>query len=374
VQQKRETMWKLHKTYNWKDLENQFDWVGDIQHVPQDPIYHAEGNVAIHTQMVLDKLQQLDDFKELDNQKQQILLAAALMHDIEKRSTTATEVDGRVTSAFHAKNGENTVREILYKDIETPFEIREQIAKLVRYHGKPLWLPLAKSPEKELLKIAFEVDTQLLTILATADVLGRIGAEIEEKLAAIELFKEYCLEFDCWGKSRIFENELAKYQYFTSNSHLSYVPFDKGGFEVVLLSALPGSGKDYFISKNYADWPVISLDDLRRKYKASPTDQKMNGRIVQEAKETARKYLRAKQSFVWNATNLSGTNRKSLIDLFTDYGARVKIVYLEVPYNKLVEQNQNREYPIPQKVLDKMVSRWEVPQQWEAHTVDYIIV
>ncbi|NJO90865.1 MAG: AAA family ATPase [Chloroflexia bacterium] len=366
-------MWKLHETYNWQDLENQFDWVGDMQHVPQDPVYHAEGNVAIHTQMVLDKLQQLDDFKKLDEQKKQILLAAALMHDIEKRSTTVTETDGRISSAFHAKNGENTVREILYKDIETPFEIREQIAKLVRYHGKPLWLPLAKYPEKELLRIAFEVDTQLLAILATADVLGRVGAEIEEKLAAIELFKEYCMELDCWGKYRKFESELAKYHYFANSSHVSYIPFAKSSCDVVLLSALPGSGKDYFIRKNYADWPVISLDDLRRKYKASPTDQKMNGRIVQEAKENARKHLRAKQAFVWNATNLSGSNRKSLIDLFADYGARIKIVYLEVPYNKLVEQNQSREYPIPQKVLDKMVSRWEVPQQWEAHHVEYII-
>jgi len=140
-----------------------------------------------------------------------------------------------------------------------------------------------------------------------------------------------------------------------------------------MLSALPGSGKDYYIQKNYGDWPIVSLDDLRRKYKASPTDQKMTGRIVQEAKETARKHLRAKQPFVWNATNLSSSMRKSLIDLFADYGARVKIIYLEVPYRKLVEQNQNREFPIPQKVLDKMISKWEVPQLWEAHSIEYFI-
>jgi len=164
-------MWKLHETYNWKDLEDKFDWVGDMQHVPQDPIYHAEGNVAIHTQMVLDELKQLTEFKELGELNQQILLTAALMHDIEKRSTTKTEADGRITSAFHAKKGENTVREILYKHIETPFKIREQIAKLVRYHGQPLWLPMNSNPERKIAKISMEVNTQLLNILAAADIM-----------------------------------------------------------------------------------------------------------------------------------------------------------------------------------------------------------
>ena len=283
------------------------------------------------------------------------------------------EADGRITSAFHAKKGENSVREILYKDIETPFEIREQVAKLLRYHGQPLWLPMNSNPERKIVKISLEVDTRLLSILATADILGRVGEGIDEKLMNIELFKEYCLELDCWGKARKFETKVAKYQYLNNNSDLGYVPYDKGGFEVVMLSALPGSGKDYYIDKNYADWPIVSLDDLRRKYKASPTDQKMTGRIVQEAKETARKYLRAKQPFVWNATNLSSSMRKPLIDMFTDYDARIKIIYLEVPYNKLVEQNKNREFPIPEKVLDKMISKWEIPQLWEAHSVEYVI-
>ncbi len=366
-------MWKLHNTYNWKDLENDFNWVADMQHVQQDPTYHAEGNVAIHTQMVIDELRQLYEFKELDEQNQHILLTAALMHDIEKRSTTKTEVDGRITSAFHAKKGENSVREILYKHIATPFEIRETVAKLVRYHGKPLWLPLDKKPEKQIIKLSLEINTQLLAILATADVLGRIGSGIDEKLAAIDMFKEYCIELDCWGKPRHFESELAKYQYFANAIEVGYVPYDKGSFEVVLLSALPGSGKDYYVSENHVDLPVISLDDFRRKYKASPTDQKMTGRIVQEAKEIARKYLRVKQPFVWNATNLSGSLRRALIELFASYGARVKIVYIEVPYKKLVQQNMNREKPIPQNVLDKMVARWEVPQQWEAHSVEYLI-
>ena len=365
------TMWKIHQTYNWKELEYEFSWVHDMQNVPQDPIYHAEGNVAIHTQMVLAELQQLPEFKELDEQNQHILMAAALMHDIEKRSTTVFESDGRISSPNHAKNGEHTVREILYRAIETPFAIRESIAKLVRYHGQPIWLIFKDNPEQKLARISLEVDTKMLAILAKADVLGRTGAEQNEFLERIALFKELCVDLECWGKPREFISESAKYHYFTHNSNIDYVPYEKHNFEVILLAALPASGKDWYIQNNLGNLPVISLDNLRRKYKASPTDQKMTGRIVQEAKENARQYLRKKQSFVWNATNLSTSMRKALISLFSDYGARVKIVYLEVPYKRLITQNANREYPLPKAVIEKMVKKWDVPQQWEAHSVAY---
>ena len=41
--------------------------------------------------------------------------------------------------------------------------------------------------------------------------------------------------------------------------------------------------------------------------------------FAQVAKEQARKYLRAKQSFIWNATNLTEQMRSKLISLFEDY-------------------------------------------------------
>jgi len=42
--------------------------------------------------------------------------------------------------------------------------------------------------------------------------------------------------------------------------------------------------------------------------------------------------MRKKQNFVWNATNITAQLRGQLIDLFTSYGGRVKVVYVEVTY------------------------------------------
>jgi hypothetical protein len=107
----------------------------------------------------------------INRQDQEILWAAALLHDVEKRSTTVTEPDGSITSAGHARKGEMTARQILYKDIPTPFYIRGQIAKLVRFHGLPLWLFERTNPVKALISASLQVNIQHLALLARADML-----------------------------------------------------------------------------------------------------------------------------------------------------------------------------------------------------------
>jgi predicted kinase len=47
--------------------------------------------------------------------------------------------------------------------------------------------------------------------------------------------------------------------------------------------------------------------------------------------------------FVGNATNLISKQRQSLVELFTDYAARVRIVYLEVPIDRAWQQNKDQQ-------------------------------
>lgn len=133
-------------------------------------------------------------------------------------------------------------------------------------------------------------------------------------------------------------------------------------------------GKDYYISTLNKDLPIISLDDIRRQHRIDPTDKKRNGWVVQEAKEMAKKHLRQGQDFIWNATNITSLMRKQLIDMFVDYQAYVKLVYIEKPYHIWRAQNRNRAYPLPENVLDKMLHNLEVPQHTEAHEVCYQVI
>ena len=367
--------WKLIEDKSWSSLEQQFGWVHDMNVVPQDIRYHAEGSVAIHTRMVLEALQQSAIYHSLSALEKEIVWAAALLHDVEKRSASVDEGEGRVSAKGHARKGEYTARTILYRDCPAPFRIREQIASLVRYHGLPIWIMEKPDSVKKLCEASLRMDTSLLKMLSEADVKGRICEDKNELLEAVELFEIFCREQDCWSKPRKFATDYARFHYFhTEGGYIDYIPHEQFKCEVTMLSGLPGMGKDYYIQSSGIDLPIVSLDAIRRKHKLSPTDKSANGWVVQTAKEEARMYLRKGQDFVWNATNITRQMRAQLIDLFVDYGAKVKIVYLEQPYHIWRQQNKDREYALPEYVLDKMLDKLEVPLLTEAHEVKYHVL
>ncbi|WDC30871.1 AAA family ATPase [Escherichia albertii] len=364
-------IWQLTDDKRWSVLRQRFSWVEEMHNTPQDPVHHGEGDVGVHTEMVLHALVALPEFQQLPAQQQEVLWAAALLHDVEKRSTTVQE-NGRILSPGHARRGELTVRQILWRDIPTPFVLREQIVALVRLHGLPLWLLERPGPERLLLSAAMRIDTRLLALLARADLLGRQSPDQQSMLERSDLFALFCQEQQCWGKARAFASDSAHWHYLThEQSSPDFVPWVVEPFEVILLCGLPGMGKDRYISEQYQGMEVISLDDMRRRINASPDDKTATGRIVQQAKEEARVFLRQKKPFVWNATNITRQLRSQLISLFTAYGARVKIVYLEVPWAQWKQQNARRKYAVPEAVVMRMASRLEVPQPDEAHSVEY---
>ncbi|MDE6986792.1 MAG: HD domain-containing protein, partial [Bacteroides acidifaciens] len=262
--------WKLIEDKSWSSLEQQFEWVREMNTVPQDTRYHAEGNVAVHTRMVLEALQQSAAYQFLSALEKEIVWAAALLHDVEKRSTSVDEGEGRVSAKGHARKGEYTARTILYRDCPAPFRIREQIASLVRYHGLPIWLMEKPDSVKKLCEASLRVDTSLLKILSEADVRGRICDDKKELLEAVELFEIFCREQDCWNKPREFATNYARFHYFhTEGGYIDYIHHEQFKCEVTMLSGLPGMGKDYYIQSSGMDMPVVCLDAIRRKHKLS---------------------------------------------------------------------------------------------------------
>ena len=77
---------------NWEKLFTRFKELKALKEVPQDPVYHAEGNVLVHTQMVCEMLIELEDFLKLSFEEKKIVFFAALFHDMGKRITTKEEV------------------------------------------------------------------------------------------------------------------------------------------------------------------------------------------------------------------------------------------------------------------------------------------
>lgn len=99
---------------------------------------------------------------------------------------------------------------------------------------------------------------------------------------------------------------------------------------------------------------------------------KDSGKIARIALERAKGFLIKRQSFFWNATNIVWETRRKLITLFSNYGARVHILYLEVPYQELLARNRTRARHIPEDVLEEMIKKLEIPAPWEAYEVKYL--
>ena len=356
---------------NWTGIIVQFPCLQSLSKCEQNPTYHAEGNVWIHTKLVCEALISLPDWQAMNPQDRSILFAAALFHDIAKPMATQVAEDGNITAEGHINLGARMVRQIL-QDLHISFAIREAIVTIVKYGSLPLWFWDKTQPLRSIIKASQLVRCDWLALMAEADVRGRICADREKLLETIEFFREFCQEHNCFDRAYSFASAHSRFIYFHKEDvDPTYAAFDDTRLEVILMCGLPGTGKDYWIEHTHPDLPVVSLDRLRLEMGILLTDEQ--GVIVKAGRDLAKGYLQSKTPFIWNATNIVKPIRSGLIRLFASYHARIWIVYLEVPIDRVLQQNRNRKAQVPNAVIHRYRDRLEIPDITECHQLDYFV-
>ncbi len=144
---------------------------------PQDPEWHPEGNVWIHTLMVIDQARQLN--ADLDRPRLAAVMLGAVCHDLGKPETTAL-VDGRVKSPGHEAAGVGAATAILDRlNVQSldGYDVRTQVLGLVVEHQRPMAFFKARETitDGAFRRLAQKVDLELLTRFARADCHGRAG-------------------------------------------------------------------------------------------------------------------------------------------------------------------------------------------------------
>ncbi len=366
---------------DWNVVENSFfaPYVQRMKDTPQNPEWHGEGNVFNHTKMVVEALLSLEEYRLLAGKERQVLFLAALFHDIGKVVCTKEE-DGVLRSYNHSFIGSLMTRELLWKEglsgTKEKQEIRESVCTLIRFHSVPSKGSLAEEDYKRYIKIAsfgklakyFSI--KALCLLARADTIGRVSADKELHFENISYIELLATDLGIYDKPKEFSSSYTERGYFLGKTQLSGNLYDPTWGEVILLCGLPGTGKDYYVQKS--GLPMVCLDEIRKEFKISATDNQ--GRVIVESKERARDFLRKKQPFIWNATCITEMIRAKHISLFEDYGARVKIVFLETSWETELERNKNRENAVPEYVIEGMLSKFEPPYSYEAQEVEWLIV
>ena len=373
------------KEAGWDELSRLLSGTGFslLVETPQDPAYHGEGNVLVHTRAVCRELASDPGFFRLDARRRTELYLAAVLHDVGKAWTTRLE-NGTLICPHHGPSGSRRVREFLWRDCGlcgTPegMAIRETVCALIRHHMLPLHLISREDAERMARTVAAAgehapgFNWERLCMLSRADARGRIAEDVPDMLARVEMARMLAEEAGCLTGPYPFADEYTKHAWLSGRN----VPPDQALFdgtwgEVILLSGLPGTGKDTWILKNHPGLPVVSPDRIRKEQGIGPEENQ--GRVVQAAKERARTFLRKKEPFVWNATNLTREMRQPLVRLAEQYGARVRIVYLETEWETRLERNAGRADAVPEGTIGRMLRITEPPMPEEAQAVEWVCV
>jgi tRNA nucleotidyltransferase (CCA-adding enzyme) len=138
---------------------------------PQEAEWHPEGDVWIHTLMVVDEAAQIARSEKLNDDDTLVLTLAALAHDLGKPATTAF-IDGRVRSRDHESQGEAPTRTFLARMGAWPALV-DVVVALVRDHLKPFQLFKEQAGDGAIRRLALRVNIQHLVRVARADAWGR---------------------------------------------------------------------------------------------------------------------------------------------------------------------------------------------------------
>ena len=369
----------------WKRIEQllSVSCFANMKATRQNPVFHGEGDVYTHTQMASRELIGTKEFHELPDRQKVELFLAVILHDIGKVKTTRLE-DGIWVSPNHSLVGSQIARKVLWQGCgicgtQKMIRFRETVCALIRYHMLPVYLIEQEKPERTVREVAAvgelaaDFSWYLLCILAEADIRGRIANDVTDGLARIELSRLMAEEAKCLYAPYSFADSFTKHAYLAGrNVQPDQRLHDNTWGEVIMLSGIPGTGKDTWIEQHYSNMPMVSLDGIRSELGIKPTEKQ--GEVIQTAQEKARAYLRTNQPFVWNATNLSKNTRQKLIGLFERYGARVRIVYLETDEKTREARNTGRKAAVPEDVVASMIGKTLLPTSDEAQTVEWVCV
>lgn len=151
--------------------------IAQLTLVEQDKKNHPEGNVFIHTCMVVDKAAAIAERENLSNTDNAILRLAALTHDFGKITNTQIHTDGRITAWGHPEAGVLPAKQFLQVSKVNP-NIIAQILPLVDLHMAWVGFYTPDITSKSVRKLIRKLEPSNLTMLkhvVEADMSGRGG-------------------------------------------------------------------------------------------------------------------------------------------------------------------------------------------------------
>ena len=209
-------------------FNNSFPLLNKLKDAEQDQIWHSEGNVYIHTNMVLNEVYNIiysKDYSFLNIEDKKSLILAAIFHDIGKTLTTKKENRNgliRIVSPRHEDKGANYIASRLI-DYDLNHSTILKTINLVRYHQLPKMLIIKNYLNfNNFLSLANNCSLELYYLFGIADIKGRNCNDKEEQLDYIELFKIYSIDFKIFTEEQYNIYVINLIKHYRINLHYLY--------------------------------------------------------------------------------------------------------------------------------------------------------
>ncbi len=149
-------------------LEAFFPEIQRMQGVEQNPQFHPEGDVWVHTMQVLDQAAALRDRAK----HPLYFMLSALMHDLGKITSSQVQADGRITSYMHPEAGVPLAEQQLRR-LTSDAKLTAYVRNMVLLHMRPCTLAAGNSRlKKSRMLFDASVCPEDLILLAQADAFG----------------------------------------------------------------------------------------------------------------------------------------------------------------------------------------------------------
>ena len=349
-----------------------FPWAEAMIGCPHDSVYHAEGDPWIHTCMVVDELARSPAYLDMSDDRKCVLRLAAWLHDIAKPATTEISWDEkeqreRVGQPGHAPLGAAMAYQALI-DAGADIRIAREVHALIFWHMRPDFLLMENSRVRRAIQYSIDAGRgswlELLT-LCRADNRGRISVTTRK---TIENFDRLELALEDMSKNIDrnllhrpwpFETEEARLSFFRGSNQTSafHMPENPTEGRMILLSGLPGAGKDTVIRSCFPDMNVVSLDDIRGQMNVGWKSKQ--GQVLQAGLEAARVEMRSKRDFIWNATCITRKTRQKIIGLARDYNYLIEALSIDIPLSEVMRRNRMRDRAVPDNVMETLGQKRE---------------
>ncbi len=165
--------------------QHPFRMLHRLKETEQSPEHHPEGNVWLHTLLVVDEAAKV----KTRSKDPSVFMWAALLHDIGKPGTTRLR-RGRITAYDHDKLGAKLAREFL-REFTDDGGFIERVATLIRYHMQILFV-VKDLPFADVKGMLRDANIDEVALLGLCDRLGRTNCDREREEKRIRLFLQRC--------------------------------------------------------------------------------------------------------------------------------------------------------------------------------------